>query len=107
MPTSILSEAKNALRRKCQPDHPVYVRQTKVNKDTLGECSFNEDSKRFNIRIDKKLSVQHKLGILIHEWAHTLTWFTDRVDDHSSAWGIAYAKCYRAVHGNERSDLRD
>ena len=36
---------------------------------------------------------------LIHEWAHCMAWTSDHaeLEDHGPAWGVAYAKCYRAI----------
>ena len=56
----------------------------------------HRDGEWFNIRIDRKQCFLLRIDTLIHEWAHCLTWFgAETNEDHSSEWGLAYAKLYR------------
>lgn len=90
------------LRRNFPGQHSVYIRSTPIRKYHGGRVmkihGYAEYSKsQFNIRIESKSSFLLRIDTLIHEWAHVLTWFgaeTD-IEDHSSEWGIQYAKIYR------------
>lgn len=48
-----------------------------------------------------RASVDSMSHILVHEWAHALSWvegdFLDVEDDHDASFGIAQARCYRAL----------
>lgn len=81
------------LRREFPAQHKVYVR-TKKMKDLWGTASFE---KFFLIEIHPDRSLSVKLVMLLHEYAHCLTWFgADQKEDHSDEWGLWYAKLYRA-----------
>jgi hypothetical protein len=56
----------------------------------------------FLIVISSELPNQVAWMILLHEWAHALTWDTSRDAevDHDDAWGIAYAKLWHDNHGD-------
>jgi hypothetical protein len=74
--------------------HPVKVRlkQIDTNDDDSAYCVF--DGSYFNIVIDPRLCFGARCQLLKHELAHCIApWNTK--EDHSSAWGAAYAKLYR------------
>ena len=54
------------------------------------------------ITIDSALPNPIAWMILLHEWAHALTWGACKEDDvdHNDAWGIAYAMLWRDNHGD-------
>lgn len=53
---------------------------------------------RFIIRIRPGQQRVIAEDTLVHEWAHTLSWDTEEEEgDHCDAWGIAYARVYRAL----------
>ena len=65
-----------------------------------GEILFvgtNINTGIFKLTINRKQSFNLRVDALIHEWAHALTWFgaETHLDDHSSEWGITYARIYR------------
>jgi len=47
----------------------------------------------------RRLNDSEVIEVLIHEWAHCMTWSSGQseMQDHPPAWGVAYAECYRAV----------
>jgi hypothetical protein len=75
-----------------------------------GECTL--EPSRFRIRVSHRLPEEFAIEVLIHEWAHTLSWprgqsrwsyrwqpITIRGPiDHDTAWGRAYAKVYCKVY---------
>jgi len=81
------------LRLGFSPDIPVKVRRVRL-KELCGNCQYEES--HFIIRVNKSDPFRVQLDTLIHEWAHTLSWFTPGVDDHSGEWGLAYARIYSA-----------
>jgi hypothetical protein len=46
------------------------------------------------ITIYKSGSEEHDIHILLHEYAHVLSWFCDE-EDHGVAWQSAYGRIYR------------
>jgi hypothetical protein len=82
---------------------PVRVRSVPAKQlgKFHGTCDFDATYGkvgRFEIRINRAASFALRLDVLIHEWAHALTWFgSPLIDDHSEEWGCAYARIYRAL----------
>jgi len=86
----------NILKKCLPPKKPVIVRRVHIPDDDCfieGECMLIKN-KFFYIRINKKMNEYQSMDALIHEWAHTLSWNTEK-DFHGSKWGVAYAKVYR------------
>ncbi len=83
------------LRRNFPAQHIICVR-SKPMKKYQGTTRYS--GKRFCIEINRKQCFLLRIDTLIHEWAHALTWFgaETHIDDHSSEWGLAYARIYRA-----------
>lgn len=81
------------LRRNFPAQKPVLVRSVILKRDN-GDTDYIK--RKFVIRIHPKQSINLRLDSLLHEWAHCLTWFGAETDeDHSSEWGITYAKILR------------
>lgn len=61
-----------------------------------GMCEFDTDrpERGFLITISKSGSEEHDIHILLHEYAHVLSWFCDE-EDHGVAWQSAYGRIYR------------
>lgn len=73
---------------------PVSVVSKEVDKDLLGSAELLHG--RFKIEIGNKLCIQIKLEVLVHEWAHVISWFgAGHKEDHPDDWGLAYARIYR------------
>ncbi len=90
------------LRRHFPPHMPVRVRSVPAKRlgNLNGSCAFDAECGkigRFTIEINAQMSFTLRVGVLIHEWAHALTWFSaPNLDDHSEEWGCAYSRIYRA-----------
>lgn len=98
------AEALRALRRTCAPALPVSVRRLPIRRDIYGDCTL--DDGRFYIRIHRGMQTVMQVHTLIHEWAHAISWHEGKpyVRDHGPEWGIAYARCYTAVYGDDEDD---
>lgn len=84
------------LRLQFPAAYPVAVRRLDLAKAKIdGDCSFNDA--RFRIRIEKNQVFSPMMDALIHEWAHAISWLgPPGIEDHSSEWGVAYARIYSA-----------
>lgn len=91
-----------ALKKHCPPAFPVSVVRIQLPKGLDGRCW--KHGKTFKIEIDKTISEDRAIDVLIHEWAHARAWNhmldTAQTDDafnklsHDAAWGVAYAEVY-------------
>lgn len=86
-------EVIRALKDKCPADLPVIVRRVKVPTDRFGDCNRLDDY--YLIRICRDLKEEQAIDILIHEWAHAISWTKCTSEDHSNEWGKAYSRVYR------------
>ena len=94
------------LKNKLPPSLPVTIRRMKTG-DNEGYC-FKQNGK-FHIRISSDLEESKVIDVLLHEWAHTLSW-SRKLDKatheefekivHGPEWGMAYAKVYRLFEKN-------
>ncbi len=84
-----------------QVDHPtsrpVQLRLESLGREQLGDCTRH--GKRLIIRVNPKLTWRIGNDILMHEYAHAMSWpaanMEARVPDHSDEWALAYARLYR------------
>lgn len=74
------------------PKKRVSVRRVPVQDDRFGDCDRLKDGS-FRIRIGKHLDEGGALHMLIHEWAHVLSW-RDKGPDHGLRWVKAYRDVY-------------
>jgi len=96
----------NALRRLRQGlplGVPLEVKTVPPEKiaGLCGLCWTFEDPDKFEVQVSRELSILAAVDTLIHEYAHCLDHVvngTDSRKEHRNSWGVAYAKCYRAVH---------
>ena len=79
------------LKQELPPRYPVSVRRVEVPRDEFGHCAL--ERRKFYIYIDRCLPEWLALEVLIHEWAHCLSW--SRKEFHNDAWGVAYSRAYR------------
>lgn len=81
---------------------PLRVYRRRLKHD-LGISNVTRDGegriKWYTISIEKVIGWDLALQILMHEYAHCLSWSNgnERVSDHDSMWGVAYARVYRTV----------
>ena len=89
-------QAIEDLRTECNPGYPVTVVR-RVLKQQCALCVFEKS--RFRLTIDSNASFQHQLDLLLHEWAHAMSWFAPELEktDHPDEWGLCLSRCYRAV----------
>ena len=93
------------LREGTLPPHPVTVLTVKMSaEDGWGTTGWSEKKQHFTIRLSKDLSEHARELVLLHEWAHVLSWAVQEVgdtQDHDVLWGAAYARTYRAYIGGD------
>ena len=94
------------------PRRPVVVLTGRQFSTKHGDCSLID--RRFQIRVSRELNESQAVDVLLHEWAHALSWDT-RVDTaaksrsvseyefdrlaHGPKWGLAYSKVYQCFVG--------
>jgi hypothetical protein len=84
-----------------------------------GDCRIVRG--KFQIRVSRELNESEAIDVLIHEWAHTLSWdvcvgkvaYSRSISDyefdrlaHGPKWGLAYSKVYRCLTGTIMPQLR-
>ena len=96
------NEATRQLRVLVPPVWPVRVRRVKM--PDLGDCTMvskpkSSDTPYYQIRVNRELSEASQVLVLIHEWAHALSWTTDshRVRAHGPEWGLACSRIWQAL----------
>ena len=73
---------------------PVSVKTRKIDPDTLGATEFAGAKLKVEINVDQNFQI--KMEVLIHEWAHVISWFgAGHEEEHPDDWGLAYARIYR------------
>lgn len=88
------------LRSAHPPKLPVRVRR-RMLKDYNGHARLSADGSHFTVTIDATLDNQHAWSVLLHEWAHLLTWWDEPTEvDHNDAWGKCFAMLWRENHGD-------
>jgi len=83
------------------PVWPVIVRR--VVMDDYGDCAFVKESRKgphFVIRVSKSLDGMATIFVLLHEWAHALSWGSDshRIRNHGPEWGIAMSRIWQSLY---------
>ena len=92
-------DAVQALRTLCPvTKYEVTVRRSRMAQGDDGECR-QLDKHRLFVKVNREIPAPFDLEVLVHEWAHAMTWDLehDRCPSHSAYWGVAYADAYRAV----------
>jgi hypothetical protein len=95
-------DALEDLRTECPVQLPVKVSRRALPTTLHGKCTLIEPpggQPYFSIVVEKTLHIDWQLEILMHEWAHALSWFAPPQSntDHPDEWGLCFARCYRAV----------
>ncbi len=84
-------------------EYPVKVIRTKLLPDVWGDCLLidGKGGPYFRIRVDSTVPLGVAFTfILLHEWAHAMTWDSTLPHDHCDAWGITYAELWREHMGD-------
>jgi hypothetical protein len=94
------------------PRRPVVVLTGRQFSTKHGDCGLIDY--RFRIHVSRELNESQAVDVLLHEWAHALSWDTcgdmpvqgrrlskyefDRLT-HGPKWGLAYSKVYQCFVG--------
>lgn len=81
----------------CPVKYPVSVRRCKMANDDFGDADFRKG--KYHIRINRDLDPDFQIWVLVHEYAHCLSWnvIHDRTSEHGPYFGVAYAEAYNAA----------
>lgn len=94
--------ALETLRVLCPAAHPVDVRRVQMADCDFGyaDLVLSGESPKFRVRINRTLQQDFQIWVLIHEWAHCMTWDLShsRHDDHGAHFGVAYSEAYQAIY---------
>ena len=89
------------LRVLTPPVWKVRVRRTKLSDENHGDCTLVTSGKEphYLIRVSSDLAEDTQVYVLIHEWAHCLSWGSEshRIRAHGPEWGIAMSRIWQAV----------
>lgn len=70
--------------------------------DQLGGCDRYFKPDEFVLVVEKRLNWRLSIEVLLHEYAHAISWpmgaREDYEPEHLDEWGLAYAKIYRAFY---------
>ena len=88
------------LRVLVPPVWAVSVRRAKMFDD--GDCELvRKEGKtpHFVIRVNKELPHEAMIYVLMHEWAHALSWGSEshRIRAHGPEWGIAMSRIWQQL----------
>lgn len=89
------------LRNNNLADKPVVIRRCKLKKDFDGLCEKKKN--KFIISINKNLSENYSVDVMLHEVAHAVSWDKDN-EVHGLSWGKAYSRVYRLFEENFLDD---
>lgn len=86
------------LREFCPTAYPVIVRTSSTPANVEGLTKRNEN--RFVIHLDRNLTEDSAINVLIHEWAHCVSWnlLLDKASDEYIAGNLTWADYERACH---------
>ena len=73
-------------------EKPIVIRRVRLKSTLDGQCEVKNGM--FLIKINRNLSENYSIDVVIHEVAHAVAWDKD-VDVHGPNWGRAYSKVYR------------
>jgi len=90
------------LRVLTPPVWEVRVRRTALPEGTQGDCSLRMrkgEEPHYFIRVSADLGPEAQVYVLLHEWAHALSWGSEshRIRDHGPEWGIAMSRVWQAL----------
>lgn len=109
-PWPFLSRILAQLRNRLPPRYPVDVLANQEFKTVDGDCT--QIGRRFRIRLSRSMAETEAIEVLVHEWAHALSWGRSLHEvrkmsrlpwlefqraAHGPRWGIAYSLVYRVL----------
>jgi hypothetical protein len=92
-----LTAAIRSLKEHVPPNHPVVVKLCELPRREAGDCNLVDN--KYIIRINRDLDETARVLMLVHEWAHSLTW---KHPVHGRKWAMAYRRCYRVIGSDKR-----
>lgn len=98
VPVPLPPKVQQVLPQLPDPGHPVSIVLMPLD-GLYGDAQWLEEHGRFLVRINSRLPEGLLAEVLAHEWAHLLVWDAVDTSDHGPIWGVAYARCYRILHG--------
>lgn len=96
----VFETALRALEEECPLNAPAMVSVGPIPGALWGLTWWDEGLGVYVIMIDGRQPMHAIVSTLEHEWAHAMVWdATQRPEDdgHGPLWGVAQARCYRAV----------
>jgi len=76
----------------CYPKLSIKVARSQISKKFDGYCTFKNGT--FFIYVCKHLTEPQAIDVLLHEFAHCLSW-EKGANEHGLHWGKAYSVVYR------------
>ncbi len=83
------------IRDKFPPPRPTRVVLKKGLGADHGTTCLTKGNK-FVVEIKATIPYWAKVDVLLHEWAHVLTWLGNDDKHHGEEWGLNYARIYQA-----------
>ena len=109
-----LRQVANWLRREFPTPYSVRLRIEALGppgkqSGNWGETYRSRSGRSLTLRIDSRIKWQEAIDVLLHEWAHAVTWRQEWVENrrplHDDEWALQFGKIYRAFH-DEGGDVR-
>ena len=93
-----MNRLMRSFRERFTPLFPVIVRRMKLDGE-WGDTgiSVRKGKPHLLVRIEKSLSPEAQMLVLVHELAHCIQWRPNeeyRESDHDAEWGVAYARLW-------------
>lgn len=95
---SLKSVEKN-LKEVLPLDYPVIIKVVKLARTTAATTLL--DDNKFIIQINSNMDETARILMLVHEWAHAMTWHDKAV--HGFKWARAYRRAYLVIGSNDRA----
>ncbi len=93
-------EVHALLAKHADPGWPVAVSRENLGSN-WGYSEWDDELESFTVVVHRPTDPARANQTLVHEWAHMLIWDACQESDHDALWGVAFARCYRAVYGDD------
>ncbi len=102
-----LGEMVGRLRKEWRTPHPVRVALTTgLPPQVKGTCTRN--GRTLHIHLNSRFPLYVLQEVLLHEWAHAITWPHARLERHQpmhpDEWALAYGRLYRWWYDEEEEE---
>jgi hypothetical protein len=85
-------EVANFIKKAFIFEFPLSIVRVPLGNNLDGQCELR--NKKFLIKINKTLSEEHAIDVVLHECAHAISWEKEP-DPHGPNWGRTYSSVYR------------